>query len=237
MLRTPAMSDRDPPIGLGELREWRTRATIDRTQLSDGGFLRALSIADYCSLTSLFFAWTAALLIVSGEPNWGIVAMFAAFAFDKLDGYVARRGYGSEYGLQIDSFIDVFAYLVTAALIYHVALAPSFLASLVVGFAIAGFGGLRLVRHTQEGFSSDEQGSFYRGITVVHVNAVVVVAYLVSQFVDVWNGWLTGAAVVIVAPLMISNYRCYKTNVGHVLVAIGGIAASIVLLALELGYL
>ncbi|WP_247000362.1 CDP-alcohol phosphatidyltransferase family protein [Halosolutus gelatinilyticus] len=231
------MSDRDPPIGLGNLREWRTRATIDRTQLSDGDFLRALSIADYCSLTSLLFAWTAALLIVSGELNWGIVAMFAAFGFDKLDGYVARRGYGSEYGLQIDSFIDVFAYLVTAALIYHVALAPTFVASLVVGFAIAGFGGLRLVRHAHEGFSSDDQGSFYRGITVVHVNVVVVGAYILAQFVDAWNGWITAALVLAVAPLMISNYRCYKTNVGHVLVAAGGIAASVVAVALELGYL
>lgn len=232
------MSDSDPPIGWGRLQDWRTRST-DSVGFAENTFVRAMALADYCSLASLLFAWTATLLIVSGDPNWGVVSMFGAFLFDKLDGALARRGYGSEYGLEIDSFIDVFTYLVTAALLYHVALAPNVVVSAVVGFAIVAFGGLRLVRHVDEGFGSDDDGSFYRGITVVHVNVVVVFAFLLAQFqfVPAWNGWLTAAVVVVLSPLMISDYRCYKTNLGHALVAVGGIAAAVVCLALEFGYL
>ncbi|WP_049895302.1 CDP-alcohol phosphatidyltransferase family protein [Halopiger xanaduensis] len=230
------MSDSEPPIGWGRIRDWHARST-ESVGFSDNAFVRAMSLADYCSLASLLFAWAATLLIVSGDPNWGVVAMFGAFLFDKLDGALARRGYGSDYGLEIDSFIDVFTYLVTGALLYHVALAPNVVVSAVVGFAIVAFGGLRLVRHVDEGFGSDDNGSYYRGITVVHVNVVVVLAYLLAQFGPGWIGWAAAPVVVGLSPLMISDYRCYKTDVGHALVAIGGIAAAVVCLALEFGYL
>lgn len=230
------MSDSEPPIGWGTIQDWRTRAT-EADGVADSAFVRSMALADYCSLASLLFAWAATLLIVSSEPNWGVIAMFGAFLFDKLDGFLARRGYDSDYGLEIDSFVDVFTYLITAALLYHTALAPNVGTSLLVGFAIVSFGGLRLVRHVDEGFGADDTGSFYRGITVVHVNVVVVFAYLLAQFGLPWIGWLAVPVVVALSPLMISDYRCYKTDLGHALVAVGGIAAAAVCLALELGYL
>jgi len=105
--------------------------STDRTNL-----LSALTTADYLSLAALFVAWTSALLFLSNEPNWAIVTMFGAFVFDKLDGYWARRtGTASPFGRQIDSFIDIFAYLVTGALLFHYELAPNDVVSAVVGFA------------------------------------------------------------------------------------------------------
>lgn len=85
------------------------------------GLLGRLTGADYISLVALLFAWTSAVLLLHGELDRGIVVMFGAFLFDKLDGYYARRrGLSSPFGRQVDSFIDVFAYLVTGAIIYHV---------------------------------------------------------------------------------------------------------------------
>ncbi|ERG94711.1 CDP-alcohol phosphatidyltransferase family protein, partial [Haloquadratum walsbyi] len=122
---------------------YRVPDTGDRINIRD-----RLTGADYISLSALLFGWASALLFVRGEPNWGVIVMFTAFGFDKLDGWYARRtGNTSPFGRQVDSFIDVFAYLVPAALLYHLTLAPNLLASISVGFCILSFGGLRLVRH------------------------------------------------------------------------------------------
>jgi phosphatidylserine synthase len=216
----------------------RARTGSAGAGLGIGRFLSRLTGADYLSLTALFAAWTSALLILDGAPNWGIVAMFVAFLFDKLDGFYARRyGEPSDFGRQIDSFIDIFTYLVTAALLYHVALAPTMLVSAVVGFAIVCFGGLRLVRHNDEGFQSAGEKSYYRGTTVVHTNVVVVVNYLLVVFVAGWNGWLAAVPILLSCPLMVSEYRAFKTVWGHVLVGVFGVAVGTLSLLLALGVL
>jgi len=199
------------------------------------GFLERLTGADYLSLVALLFAWTSAILVVGGEVNWGIIAMFGSFLFDKLDGYYARKhDVASSFGRQIDSFIDVFAYLVTGALVYHVALSPHPVLSVVVGFAIIAFGGLRLVRHASEGFGEDDGTSYYVGYTVVHVNFVVLLTYYLDLFVAGWNGWLAAVPILVVCPLMVSGYRSYKTTVGHVIAGTVCLAAAGISLGIEL---
>lgn len=226
--------------GIG-VERWLRRAIgrrrgIDREEPSS--MVTRLSVADWLSLTALFFAWWAAVLFVVGDPSRAIVVMLGAFLFDKLDGYCAREfGYASEFGRRIDAFIDVPTYLFSAALLYHVALAPNLVASVVVGFAILAFGGLRLIRFTEEGFVREDGISYYRGITVVHVNVLVVTNYFLAFLLPVWNGWLAGASVLVVSPLMISEYRSPKTVGAHWLLGIGALIAIGLCLAIELGYL
>jgi len=195
------------------------------------GLLDRLTGADYLSLVALFFAWTSAVLLLHGEVQWGIGAMFGAFLFDKLDGYYARRhGISSPFGRQVDSFIDVFAYLVTGALIYHVALSPAPWLTVLVGFAILTFGGLRLVRHADEGFGEHDGTDYYVGFTVVHVNFVVLLVYYADLLVGL-GGWIAAIPILGVCPLMVSGYRSYKTTVGHAM------AAAFVLAALSISLL
>ncbi len=203
---------------------------------TDGtNIVRTLNGADALSLVALFVAWSSALLFLSGQPNLGIVVMFGAFVFDKLDGYWARRqGVSSKFGRQIDSFIDIFAYLVTGGLLFHYELAPNRLVSAVVGFAVLAFGGLRLVRHNAEGFESSGDVSYYHGTTVVHTNVVVVINYLLVTFVGTWNGWLATATVLAASPLMISEYRAPKTGTTHAI--LGGFAAVVTGVCLALEY-
>lgn len=215
----------------------RRRRRPDADAVS-GGLLAELSVADWLSLVALFFAWWAAVLFAVGEPNWAIVVTLGAFLFDKLDGYCAREfGFASEFGREIDAFIDVPTYLLSAALLYHVGLAPNVAASVVVGFAILAFGGLRLIRFTDEGFVREDGVSYYRGITVVHVNVLVVANYFLAELLPVWSGWLAGASVLLVAPAMISEYRSPKTVGAHWLLGIGGLIAIGLCLVLEFGYL
>ncbi|QIO21676.1 phosphatidylcholine/phosphatidylserine synthase [Haloarcula sp. JP-L23] len=205
----------------------------DRTDV-----LARLTGADYISLGALFVGWGSALIFLRSEPNWALLAMFGAFLLDKLDGWWARRtGVSSPFGRRVDSFIDIFAYVVPGALLYHVAIAPNDLASLVVGFLILAFGGLRLIRHSSEGFGSDEGASYYHGTTVVHTNLVVVANYFLATLVAPWNGWLAGLVVAAVCPLMVSDYKAYKTDVSHALAGLGALAAAGLALALEWGYL
>jgi len=200
------------------------------------GLLRRMTGADYISLVALFFAWVSALLLLRGEVNLGIIAMFGAFFFDKLDGYYARRrGISSSFGRQVDSFIDVFAYLVTAALIYHVALSPALWMSVLVGFVVLAFGGLRLCRHALEGFGESDGKSYYVGYTVVHTNFVVLFVYYLDMFVGQWNGWLAAVPIVVVSPLMVSGYKSYKTRLSHLLGGVVVLVAVGISLYVELG--
>jgi CDP-diacylglycerol--serine O-phosphatidyltransferase len=223
------MSDRTLPFGvpdaLAARAERRWEGPVGR------GLLDRLTGADYLSLAALFFAWTSAVLLLGGELHWGVGSMYTAFLFDKLDGYYARtRGVSSPFGRQVDSFIDVFAYLVTGALVYHVALSPTPWMTVIVGFTILTFGGLRLVRHADEGFGEADGTEYYVGFTVVHVNFVVLSLFYLDLLVGV-SGWLAAVPIVVVAPLMVSGYRCYKTTAGHAL------AAFAVLVALAISFL
>lgn len=223
MSRTPAVLD------------WVRARAVERGWEADRRhFLRELSVADWVSLVALLFGWASALLLVAGEPNWGIVAMLGAFVFDKLDGAVARYyEVDGDLGLQVDSYIDIFAYLVPAALLYDLTLAPNRFASLVVGFVLLAFGGLRLIRHSTEGFGEEADVPYYRGLTVVHANTVVVANYLLWAFVPAWNGWLAAVTILPMGPAMIANYRCYKTDGTHLLVAVLGVVAAGLCLVLE----
>jgi Phosphatidylserine synthase len=147
--------------------------------------------------------------------------MFVAFLFDKTDGFYAREyGEPSPFGRRVDSFIDIFTYLVTAALLYHVAIAPNIAASVVV---VVCLGGLRLLRHDAERFESAGGTSYYRGTTVVHTNVVVVLNYLLATLVTAWSWPPATALILLMTPLMISEYRAPKTVRAHVI--LGAFAA------------
>jgi CDP-diacylglycerol--serine O-phosphatidyltransferase len=236
------MSDDGRPALAGNEGVGARVARLVRSTTGDNMVTR-LNVADWLSIGALFWSWVAALLLVNAEPNWAIVAVMAGFVFDKLDGYYARRfELDSSFGRQIDSFIDIFVYLVPAALLYHVAMAPAGPlrdpASLLVGFSVLMFGGLRLVRHNDEGFGRDEEDEdrYYIGTTVVHTHLVVLVNYFLLAFgVPLWNGWLAGLTIVAVCPLMTSRYKAYKSDLGHAFVAVVGAATVALALALEYG--
>ena len=244
------------------LQAVRTRADRrwDRSQTT-ATLLGRLGGADFISLSALAVAWIASLLFLAGEINWAIVTTFAAAGLDKLDGYYARTyGEPTRFGRQLDSFIDVFVYLVTAALLFHYAISPQLAVSALVGFLLFAFGVLRLLRHADEGFAEDEGTttpghgterdcatdadgvpesqdgvSYYLGVTVVHALVLVVANYFLLALTPVWNGWLAALTIVALCPLMVSGYKSYKSDLGHALAGLGGLLAVALALSLEFG--
>ncbi|MFD1587342.1 CDP-alcohol phosphatidyltransferase family protein [Halorientalis brevis] len=218
------------------LNSLRTQVDRRTAGVDEPYMLFRLNVADYISLVALFFAWCATLLLLSGEPNWAIITMLGAFGFDKLDGFYAREfGEPTVLGRQIDAYIDVFTYLVPAAALYHFVLSPHVVVSAVVGFAVLMFGGLRLIRFTNEGLKDDDGTSYYRGITVVHVNLLVLANYFAFELLAPWNGWVAALTVVAAAPVMISDYRSYKTVERHSVVGVLGLVVVGLCFVLEYG--
>lgn len=186
--------------------------------VGDQHLLARLSRADQVSLMALFAAWAGVLVMLEGNLGIGIILMFASFGLDKLDGYVARRtDTASDFGRHLDSFIDVFVYLVPAAVIVHLGFSPHLSVSIVLGFLIIGFGGLRLIRHSREGFQHDGATSYYSGTTVVHTALLTVTNFIAVDLLPHWNGWLAAVTIALACPLMISRYRSYKTTRAHLL--------------------
>ena len=74
-------------------------------------WLKAIGPAGAVSLASLLLAWIAIGLAISGSLRASVLCALGAFLADMLDGFVARRlGVSSEFGRQLDSFIDVVNY-------------------------------------------------------------------------------------------------------------------------------
>jgi phosphatidylserine synthase len=103
----------------------------------------------------------------------------------------------------------VFAYLVTGALLYHVALSPALWMTVIVG--------LRLVRHASEGFGQSGDTSYYVGWTVVHVNFVVLATFYLALFAPRFTEWLAAVPIVAACRLMVSGCKSYRTHVSHAL--------------------
>lgn len=174
-------------------------------------FLNTLKLADYSTLSGLFFSWLSILLLIKGQPNWAIVIIMVAFAFDLLDGYLARKlEQDSKFGRQLDSFGDIFIYLVFSSIFFHLYLSPNLVTSVFTGFLVLTFGGLRLIRFNLEGMKKDKGRGYYRGLTVVHIMFLTIICYFLSQLTLLWTSYFSALTLAIASPAMISNYKSYK---------------------------
>jgi len=171
------------------------------------------------------------------------VAVFLAAGIDKLDGFYARKyGEPSWIGRQLDSFLDSFIYLIPGGILFYVDIGPNPMVGAFVGFVVIAFGGLRLIRYAEEGLGEEGDVSFYRGLTVVHINTVVVANYLLIQYTPIqfgsvqlgWTGWLAAFSTILFSPLLITERKSYKSLVGHLAAAGFGVVAIILVLNLEL---
>jgi len=65
---------------------------------------------------------------------------------------------------------------------------------------------------------------------------VVVANYLLATLTG-WSGWTAGLVVAAVCPLMISDYKAYKTDTSHLLAGGCVVLATAFVVCFELGYL
>lgn len=188
--------------------------------------LRRLAPADYVTLVGLLLGWTAVSLFLVGRPDGATLTLLLAFLCDKADGCLARRGYGSSLGHQLDALADVVIYLVPTAIVVFDLLAGPMVIESIAGAIVVGFGVLRLARYSIDGSDGVDGTSYYRGLTAFHVAAWALVVRLAVALTAIPA--LVGAtAIVAVAPLMIAPFRIYATRYQFVgAVVVGSVIAA-----------
>jgi len=177
-------------------------------------WLKAIGPAGVVSLASLLLAWIAIGLAISGSLRASVLCALGAFLADMLDGFVARRlGVSSEFGRQLDSFIDVVNYSLYAAVLVGFHIIPG-LIGWALGFIIVATGILRLIRFNIEGFTDDEPIKYYRGIVVCHLSLGAIVFLILTQlFPDAgWIPWLAVVVLIVLSVLQLSLIRIRKTG-------------------------
>lgn len=173
-------------------------------------FLTKLKPPDYISITGLFFAWLSILALLFHAPFIAIPLSMIGFACDVLDGFVARKcKINSPFGRELDSFVDVCCYVVFSAMLFTIFISPSILMSVIVGFSLVFFGGMRLIRFNQEGILRDKEKSYYRGLTVVHIYLLTILGFFILQKIP-HIAWPFSAFLFLISFFQLSNFKSYK---------------------------
>ncbi len=175
-------------------------------------FLR-LAPADWVTLGSLALACASLRSALQERLSLAIALMVLAMLTDMLDGPVARRSTGPRpFGMQLDSFIDVFVYLMAPALILY-QLGQRDLFSLAALLAYSAAGVLRLSHFNLVGAEPDAQRP---GVTR-HVGLPVIWSQLLAALAfPAWHVWgpairpVIALILLIQSALMVSQLRFRK---------------------------
>lgn len=174
-------------------------------------YLRAIGIPGLISAISLLFAWLAIALLLSGSLKLSVLCAVAAFFFDSLDGYVARKmNKASELGRQLDSMVDLIGYSLYSALLVSQILIPNWI-GFIVSFLIMLFGILRLIRFNITGYTDTTSARYYSGIVTCHLSLATISLLLITTHVAVPT-ILMAIFLSTLAILQISNIKTRKTG-------------------------
>src|SRR5512145_531583 len=174
------------------------------------------------TVSSIFLGFYA-MTLCAGDASpaqlyQAALAIFFAIFFDMFDGRVARMTRTqSAFGVELDSLADVVSFgAAPALLVYKWALAPLGLAGLVLSFAFAACGALRLARFNVLAHRGDKSSHrFFVGLPIP-LAAGTIVAIVIAHYRQF--GEATDAAahvpvalvVVLLSFLMVSTIR-YRT--------------------------
>lgn len=165
-----------------------------------------------------FFSITLAASAAPGDTDTlyrAALAIILAAVFDALDGRVARMtGTSSDFGVQLDSLSDLVSFGVApAVLMYHWGLSEFGVPGLLVAFAFAAAGALRLARFNIT--VSEIPNGFSQGLTITQCAGMVAAALVFNHRVldgQLHNPQLLIAAALGLSFLMVSDiwFRTFK---------------------------
>lgn len=192
-------------------------------------YLQAVGIPGLISSISLLCAWLAISLLLSDQLKLSVVAAVAAFFFDSLDGYVARKlDKTSELGRQLDSMVDLVGYSLYSALLVSQVLLPNW-QGFIVGFTIVLFGVLRLIRFNITGYTDTDSARYYSGIVTCHLSLAAISLLLITTHIAIPK-LILATLLFVLAILQLSTIKTRKTGMlpfwygVSILLSIGAIA-------------
>lgn len=173
-------------------------------------FIVAPSRVDLLTLVSLLFSSLGLLVAMRGALTLAIVLMLLSMFIDMIDGLLARRlKLESEFGRYLDSFCDVFAYLVLPLFIlYQFGMSDPF--SLLALFAFLACGILRLARFNILSTVEDAGVKYHLGLQVIWSHLVVVLAFPLWRWLGANVRYPLAVVLLVMSFFMIRNLRFRK---------------------------
>lgn len=160
---------------------------------------------------NLFCGFFSVILSIKGEFKYAAIAVVIAAVFDQLDGRLARLTHAtSKFGAEYDSLCDLVSFgMAPAMLMYLWALNPYGRFGMMASFLFVACGALRLARfNVQIGVV---EKNYFQGLPIPMAAGILTSSYL--AFDDLgwtpseWRGLLIFAMVIIMAFVMVSNFR------------------------------
>lgn len=148
-----------------------------------------------CVSSSVYYSYKGVFAVAYG-------LILAQFAFDYLDGKMARTIGGGALGIYLDSFSDFMA--VSASVVFGWFIGIDGPAMYIAGFLNIGAAAVRLAY-----FTINKQKGFTGVPTVLAASSVSTIAYLAYFFAKANIGWFVGFYF-ISAVLMISDLKLKK---------------------------
>jgi len=185
-------------------------------------FIVSLSWIDVVTLISLLLACLGLLVALRGRLSLAIAVMVLAMFTDMLDGALARSSFNargeSEFGRYLDSFCDVFIYLILPMFVLYQFGMQDWL-SLVAIFAFFVGGVLRLSRFNMIGAVEEAGVKYHLGLQVIWSHLVVVLAFPLWLWWGASTRYLIVTVVLVMSVLMVCNLR-FRKPVAYVRLAI-----------------
>lgn len=175
-----------------------------------------LTCVDAVTLCGLALALAALLATVRRQPELALGLLFLAVLCDAFDGVLARRfGLSRDFGRYLDSFVDVFIYLITPAASFYASGfdAPWALAilALFIGAGLVRLSVFNGIGNIEIGASEQSPKLAYLGMPVFWAAFVAAGYYPVLRLAgpDIAEP-LLGAVLLIYAALMLHNADYWK---------------------------
>lgn len=173
-------------------------------------FIVSLSWVDILTLGSLLLSCLGLLFAFQDWLTLAIAVMLLSMFVDMLDGLLARRmKLESEFGKYLDSFCDVFTYLVLPLFILF-QFGMSDLISFGALFTYLVCGLLRLSRFNIVGAVEEKGVAYHIGLQVIWSHLLVILAFPVWQWLGDRARYLLVPALLIMSVFMILNLRFPK---------------------------
>lgn len=173
-------------------------------------FIVTLHWVDLLTLGGLLLAGLGLLAAQQGRLSLAIVLMLLAMVADMFDGALARRlGRASEFGRNLDSFCDVFTYLLLPLFVLY-QFGMRDVLSLAALFAFLASGILRLSRFNMIGTVEEAGVHYHLGLQVIWSHLLVVLAFPLWYWLGDTTRYLIAFALMVMSVYMLRNLRFRK---------------------------
>lgn len=163
------------------------------------------------TVANLFCGFISLIFSIKGEFKFAAIAVVIAAVFDQLDGRLARLTHAtSKFGAELDSLCDLVSFgLAPAMLMYLWALHPYGRVGMMACFLFLACGALRLARFNVQ--AGVVEKNYFQGLPIPMAAGILTTSYLAFAEIDwtpdEWRGWLLFAMVILMAFVMVSNFR------------------------------